>query len=335
MTILGHEHEVAAFRSAMSGERAPHAWLMTGPQGIGKASLALRFARQLLAEATDPGLKHEMTEDHPIARLCDAFSHPDLYLLDRLPKDAKSVRDLDRRQWPQTLERVRNISIEQVRTLRTACALKPSLSERRLIIVDSVDDMERAAANALLKILEEPPAGTVFLLISHAPGRLLPTVRSRCRMLRFRALRHDVMAAILSGNLPEASEDEIDSLIGRSGGSASRALSLSGLGLDTLYEAVARIAADGDANNIERAALALLFNSRTQRRYEAFLDLVPHFLCQRARNASEPERGKIIASWESAKRIANAAAGGSLDPAAVALRLTGIVASLAPARQSA
>ncbi len=335
MTILGHEREVAAFRSSMSGDRAPHAWLMAGPKGIGKASLAQQFARQLLAEAADPNLIEEIREDHPIARLCDAFSHPDLYLLDRLPKDAKSVRDLDRREWPQNLERVRNISIEQVRNLRTACALKPSLSDRRLIIVDSIDDMERGAANALLKILEEPPKGTIFILVSHTPGRLLPTIRSRCRLLRFRGLAPDVMTTILSRTLPEADRDEIATLIGQSGGSAGRALALSGLGLDKLYQVIARIAAHGDTNNIERAALAQSFNPRTQRRYEAFLELVPQFLSELTRKADAKNRGKTIACWEDAQRLAKSAAGGSLDPAAVSLRMSAIVASLAPTQSSA
>jgi DNA polymerase III subunit delta' len=335
MTIKGHDDQIAAFYAAMRGERAPHAWLMAGPEGIGKASLAHLFARQLLSEAADPRLSGDVADDHPTVRLCDAYSHPDLYSLERLPKDAKAVRDLDRREWPPGLERVRNISVEQVRGLRAACALKPSLSARRIIIVDSIDDMERGAANALLKTLEEPPAGTVFLLVTHAPGRLLPTIRSRCRMVRFAPLEDDVMTAILSSKLSDSSPSEVATLVAQAGGSPGKALALAGLGLDQLYDALVRIESDGDPTNAQRAALALSFTARTQARYEAFLGMVPNYLSQRARTATGAQLARTLAAWEDAQRLGVSASGGSLDPASVALRLSAIVASLAPAGASA
>jgi DNA polymerase III subunit delta' len=335
MTILGHDREVATFYSAMRGDRAPHAWLMAGPEGIGKASLAHLFARQLLSEAADPQLSGDAANDHPTIRLCDASSHPDLYVLERLPKDVKAVRDLDRRDWPEGLERVRNISVDQVRGLRAACALKPSLSPRRIIIVDSIDDLERGAANAMLKTLEEPPAGTIFLLVTHAPGRLLPTIRSRCRMVRFDPLKGDVMTAILSTKLPGSSPSEIAALVIQGGGSPGKALSLAGLGLDTLYDTLVQIASDGDPTNARRAALASSFTARTQARYEAFLAMVPSYLSHRARSATGAELARTISGWEDAQRLGASASGGSLDPASVALRLSAIVASLAPTGASA
>lgn len=335
MTILGHEREVAAFYAAMRGHRAPHAWLLAGPEGVGKANLANLFARQLLSEAADPSISGVVADDHQTVRLCDAHSHPDLVVLERLPKDAKAVRDLDRRDWPMTLERVRNISVDQVRGLRAACTLKPSLSGRRLVIVDSIDDMERGAANALLKTLEEPPEGTIFLLVTHAPGRLLLTIRSRCRVVRFSALSDDVMTAFLSSKLPNASSAEKAALMAQASGSPGKALALAGLGLDQLYKTLVEIAVDGDPTNAQRAALATSFNARTQARYEAFLDLVPSFLSQRARSANGAELAKAISGWEEAQRLGMSASGGSLDPVAVALRLSAIVASLAPTGASA
>src|SRR6202012_4948803 len=106
-----------------------------------------------------------------------------------------------------------SISIDQVRTLQAMFATTPSLSRRRVIVIDAIDDLERPAANALLKNLEEPPAGTIFLLASHAPGRLLPTIRSRCRLLRFETLGDDAMAAIIREEIPEASVEEVAALV--------------------------------------------------------------------------------------------------------------------------
>ncbi len=319
----------------MVGNRPPHAWLVAGPKGIGKASLAHRFTRQLLAESADPQVFGDVPPNHPTVRLCDAFSHPDLFVLERLPKDAKTVRDLDRRDWPANLERARNISIDQVRGLRASCSLKPSLSERRIIVVDAIDDMERGAANALLKILEEPPAGTIFLLISHAPGRLLPTIRSRCRLLRFEGLADDVMTSVLAAGVPGISSGEIGALVQQGKGSPGRAMAMAGLDLDKLQAAIAKIAAHGDPDNAERSALALSFTPRTQARFEAFLGMVPQYLSQRARGEEGAALAHTIACWEEACRLGTSASGGSLDPAAVALRISAIVASLAPTRASA
>ena len=105
-------------------------------------------------------------------------SHPDFKLLERLPK-------------ANSEELARSITVDQVRGLQPLFATTPSLSPRRVVLIDAIDDLERSAANALLKNLEEPPAGTIFLLVSHAPGRLLPTIRSRCRLLRFDPLDDD------------------------------------------------------------------------------------------------------------------------------------------------
>lgn len=329
MTIFGHDKQRETFGAAMRGERPPHAWLLVGPKGIGKAALASQFSRQLLAESADPTLNGLVTDDHMVAKLCDASSHPDFLMIERLPKDPKAVRDLDRRDWPEALERVRSITIDQVRGIRSVCAMKPSFSGRRIIVVDSIDDMERSAANGLLKLLEEPPPGTFFLLISHAAGKLLPTIRSRCRMLRFQPLPDDVMTAALLERLPEMTEDEVRVLVAQGSGSPGRALALAGLKLDELSALLARIGAAGDADRQASGSLATMFGGRSQGRYEAFLDLVPRYLSQRSRTETGVTLGKTIAAWEEAQRLSAAAVSGSLDPGAVALALANLVASLA------
>ncbi len=178
---VGNDAAQAAFAAALGGAKLHHAWLIAGPEGVGKASFARAAATRLLARASGagalpPGLA--VPEDHPTAKLMAAGSHPDFRVMARLPKDAeKPDQDL-----------ARSITIAQVRTLQPMFATAPAMGPARVVLIDAIDDLERGGANALLKNLEEPPAGTVFLLVSHAPGRLLPTIRSRCRLLRFRAI---------------------------------------------------------------------------------------------------------------------------------------------------
>jgi DNA polymerase III subunit delta' len=327
--IFGHDPTERAFLDAMHGPRTPHAWIFAGPQGVGKAALAQRWARRLLVEAADPGAAD--SPDHPIAKLVEARSHPDLLVLERLAKDAKTIKDLDFRDWPEDLERARSITVDQIRTLNAAFALKPALSSRRLVIVDSVDDLERGGANALLKTLEEPPAGTIFMLISHAPGRLLPTIRSRCRMLRFSALADDVMAAALKSKLPAVGTSEIAALVAQGDGAPGRALALAGLAMDEVAQTLGRIAARGDGDNRERLALAQAFSLKAaQKRYEAFLSLAPAFIAAQARQRDGSERGEALKTWEQARDLAGHAVPGSLDPHAVTVALCALVASLAP-----
>jgi len=201
--LLGHDDAIAAFMEAAHGRRLHHAWLLTGPKGIGKGTFALHAARRLLAEAAGPPVDLPglgVPADHPIAALIDAGSHPDLMRLERLT-DEKSGST------------ARSITIDQIRSLQRLFATTGSYSERRIVIIDAVDDLERGGANALLKNLEEPPVGSLFLLVSHSPGRLLPTIRSRCRTLQFRPLADDVMTTILRRELPNTASSEIAGLI--------------------------------------------------------------------------------------------------------------------------
>lgn len=143
-----------------------HAWLLAGPVGSGVRDFACAAAAELV-EATTAG-------EH----------HPDILHLKREPKDAAEIR---KQEEGKPFDLARSISIAQIRKLQQRLTTRPTFGKRRAIIIDTVDDLETAAANAMLKSLEEPPAGTVFLLICHHPARLLPTIRSRCRVLRFAA----------------------------------------------------------------------------------------------------------------------------------------------------
>ncbi|ODU19820.1 MAG: DNA polymerase III subunit delta' [Sphingomonas sp. SCN 67-18] len=319
--FLGQSEQEEALLAAAHGGALHHAWLLTGPKGIGKAGFARRAALRLLAESAGPapGLSGlDVPADHPIARLIEAGSHPDYRVLERLPREPSG-------------ELARNIPIDQVRTLQRLFATTPSQSSRRVVIIDSADDLERPAANALLKNLEEPPADTLFLLVSHTPGRLLATIRSRCRVLRFHPLDDAAMAAVLGAHLPDADAGEIAALVAAGGGAPGNALRFAGLDIGGLEAALADFARTGDPSNAGRSALArALALKAAQPRYEAFLERAPSFIAHAAHARSGVALADALALWEKARGLAAGAVQASLDPQNVVFELGSLVAALAP-----
>jgi DNA polymerase-3 subunit delta' len=321
-SVVGNAAAQAAFVSAMASGSLHHAWLLTGPQGVGKASFARMAAIRLLAEGAGagglpPGL--DVPEGNATRTLVEAGSHPDYRVLARLPKDPeKPDQDI-----------ARSITIAQVRTLQPLFATTPSMSSRRVVVIDAIDDLERGGANALLKNLEEPPQGTIFLLVSHAPGRLLPTIRSRCRLLRFEALGDGEVAAAIRAVQPEADEAEVAALVRVSDGAPGRALRYAGLDVVGIDEAIARIAGEGDRDNSQRLRLAKSLGGKgAQARYEAFLDRAPAFVAQTARSRSGPALRSALDAHAAARDLAGAAIGLSLDAQATVFEMGGILASL-------
>jgi DNA polymerase III subunit delta' len=200
-----------------------------------------------------------------------------------------------------------------------------------VVVIDSIDEVERpGAANALLKVLEEPPQGTIFLLVSHSPGRLLPTIRSRCRLLRFDPLATGEVAAILRAELPDATASEIDALVRAGEGSPGRALGFAGLDLAALEADMNLIATTGDPSNAVRARLAkLLALKAAQPRYEAFLERAPSFIAERARTLSGEPLRVAIEAYGAARNLAGAAQGLSLDASGTVFEMGGLIARLA------
>jgi DNA polymerase-3 subunit delta' len=161
----------AAFLDALAHGRLHHAWLLTGPEGVGKATFAYRVARRLLGATHDARFGPlGSAPDHPVSRQVAARSHPDLMVLERIGDDGKARKV---------------IPVDDARRLPEFFSKAPASAPWRVAIIDAVDDMNPNCANALLKTLEEPPECGVLLLVSHAPGGLLATIRSRCRRLRF------------------------------------------------------------------------------------------------------------------------------------------------------
>ncbi len=318
---LGNPAAATALLGALDSGALHHAWLLAGPEGVGKASFAQAAALRMLAEGAGETLPNGL--DVPVGSrtrtLMEAGSHPDFRLLERLPKEADKPDG----------ERARSISIAQVRTLQPLFATAPSMSRRRVVVIDAIDDLERNAANALLKNLEEPPQGTIFLLVSHTPGRLLPTIRSRCRLLRFERLADDQVAHILRATLPDADEAEIAALTIAAEGAPGRGMRFAGLDLAAVDAAIAAIASDGDPDNARRAALSKqLAGKAAQPRYEAFLDRVPAYIARAARQRSGPSLKVALDAHAAAREVAGAARGLSLDAGGTVWEMAGLLARL-------
>jgi DNA polymerase-3 subunit delta' len=190
--------------------------------------------------------------------------------------------------------------------------------------------MEKSAANALLKMLEEPPANCVFLLVSHAPGKLLPTIRSRCRTLSFQPLGDDVMASLLEIYIPSITAIERTKIIAKAGGSVGRALAFAALDLTKLQDTAIKILRDGDPTNGRRSDLAIeLGRKGAAERYAAFLDLVPTLIARQAQGLSGPQLERALDAYAQSRELATLAPRLSLDPASTVFQLGGILASVA------
>lgn len=319
MTLIGNDAARGAIEAAERAGNLHHAWLIAGAEGLGKGSFARDAAAGLLARAAG---------DHAgrTFAMIAAGAHPDLRILERKPVDeGKPEKGLER-----------SIKIDQVRALGPMFATKPSMSERRVVVIDAIDELEGAgAANALLKSLEEPPAGTIFLLVTHALGRLLPTIRSRCRLLRFDPLVDDEVATILRERMPLASPAEIAVLVAIGQGSPGRALRFSGLDLATIESELAGIAEDGDASNARRTRLAKALGGKpAQARYEAFLERVPALIAERARGLRGAALREALDAYDRASELARASLALSLDASTTVFEMGSLVARLAEPSRS-
>jgi DNA polymerase-3 subunit delta' len=209
-TLFGHEREEEELASAFASGRMHHAWLIGGPKGLGKATLAYRFARRLLGAKHVGARPLDVDPEDLVARKISANAHPDLFVLRRTPGErGDKLR--------------RDIVVDDARALGEFFSLMPAEGGWRVAIVDAVDELNRNAANALLKNLEEPPPRAVLLLLAHAPGAALPTIRSRCRRLTLRPLSDDLVTSAVEA----ATGAKVDSAVLKlAGGRPGRAIAL-------------------------------------------------------------------------------------------------------------
>lgn len=191
--VVGHEAAKAAIAGRLAGGTLPNAVLLHGPYGIGKATLAFKLARDIFVATGDEDARR-------VDEQVMAGSHPNLFVLRRQPKDGKGFYTV--------------IRVDDIRDLVEGMRKTRGRAGHRVAIIDSIDDCNANAANALLKILEEPPAETIFLLVSHRPGSLLPTIKSRCHSIAMRPLADADVRTVLAANLTDAAPGEIDEAVG-------------------------------------------------------------------------------------------------------------------------
>jgi len=315
--VFGHDKAEMQFRNAFAAGRLHHAWLISGPKGIGKGLFADRAALHVLCGADG--------EHNRPAAMFAAGSHPDFVRLSRLSRGKDEGSDL-----------ARNITVDQIRSLSRLFETSASQAGWRVVLIDSVDDLEPVAANALLRRLEEPPAKSLFLLASHAPDRLLPTIRSRCRRLALAPLADDAMTSALRMAMPDAGEREIVALAQAGEGAPGRALAFRGLDVRELDEILRRLCESGDPTNERRSSLAQALAAKAaQPRYEIFLQRAPSEIARLAKGRRGGALATALEIWENAQTLAASAVPLSLDPHSVVFELASMLAALAPADRHA
>ncbi|WBU55875.1 DNA polymerase III subunit delta' [Paracoccus sediminicola] len=340
---VGHDHAIADFLAAAGAQRLHHAWLITGPRGVGKATLAWAMTRWLLSGGAPGDLR--LPPGDPVARRVAALSEPRLHLV--------------RRGFDQKTGRLKaEIGVDDIRALLGFFHMSAAEGGRRVAIVDAADQMNGAAANALLKVLEEPPEGGLILLIAHQPARLLPTIRSRCRELRLSPLAPEDMTAVLAGL---GVTEDAEALSALSGGSVGEALRLAGQeGLKVyrqiieLFETLprfdrmkaralaeaagARATADGDPFDL-RVTLLDLFLTRLARAGllgAPVPEAAPGEAALMARLCPDTDAARVWAGAQ-ADLSARARSGRAvnLDPAALVMDMLTQLAGLGPAHAKA
>ena len=241
---MGQEAAERTVLDAWNAGRMPHAWLITGPRGVGKATLAYRIARFVLAEggkgAAEPGLFGDalpaappqtlaVAPDHPVVARIASGGHADLRVLERNMPHPVHGRP------------TREIVVGHVRKALQVANLTAAEAGWRVVLIDPADALNANAQNAILKNLEEPPPGVLFLLVSHAPGRLLPTIRSRCRRIALEALSPEAVDTLLARYRPEIAADDRRALARLTEGSVGDAMALADSGGLELYRTVIRL----------------------------------------------------------------------------------------------
>jgi DNA polymerase-3 subunit delta' len=308
-TLVGHNPVEQALLQAAESGRLPHAIILGGARGVGKATLAFRFARWLLAKVeAGPGLfgdaipatNLDIDPQHPVARRISAGGHADLLTVER--------------GWDPKRKKLRGeIVVDDVREVANFLRLTPAEGGWRVVIVDSADEMNRNAANALLKVLEEPPRRALLLLVCHAPGRLLPTIRSRCRKLYFQPLAETEVVDLLRIHRSEMTAVDAQALARLSDGSIGRALELADAGGLDLYRVLLERLAELpklDGVALHRFADAMA-GADAEDAYRTLTELLVDFLSRLVAGAAEGRPREVLSG--EAELLRRLAGHGRLD----------------------
>jgi DNA polymerase III subunit delta' len=268
--LIGQAAAEAAMLGAMRAGRPHHAWLLAGPPGIGKATLAFRFARWLLAGVRGPSLA--LDPAHPVFHRVAAGTHADLLTVERA--------------WDEKRARQRSeIVVDDVRAIAGFLRLTPAEGGWRVVVVDGAEELNRNAANALLKVLEEPPERAMLILVCSAPGRLIATIRSRCRRLGLAPLGPANMAALLARALPDRPGADRERLARLAEGSPGRALALAEQEGVMLAGLVQQVLGELPRIGIARAHAVADTIGRGEAAFGTFIDLLRSALAHAVRAA--------------------------------------------------
>ncbi len=307
-TFTGHDDEEQALADALSGARMHHAWLIAGAKGLGKATLAYRFARAALGAKRVGPRPLDVDPEDQVARKVAALSHPDLFVLRRGVNDRGKAR--------------REIAVDDARELGGFFALAPSMGGMRVAIIDAVDDLNPNSANAILKTLEEPPARSVLLLVCHAPGAALATIRSRCRRLALRPLSDEAVRDALG--------DGDEALVRLAKGRPGRAIALKAQGVDggKLETALAAFQR-GDS----RTALNALYDQMNGEPFEKLAGVL-ELAGEWTRSAGVENASEAWAeAWSALETLRTEAEGLDMDPRHALARAVGVLDRAAGARR--
>ncbi|WP_395333102.1 AAA family ATPase [Novosphingobium sp. BL-8H] len=319
LPFIGQGEAWQEWLAAIGSERMHHAWLLAGQRGLGKRAFARTAAAELVRL---PG------QSRP-----DFAAHPDIHVLEALPaNEDEAKKKAEGKPW----QAKRSISVDQVREMIRRLATKPTLGDRRAIVIDPADELEKSAVNALLKALEEPPAGTFFLLVTHQPGRLLPTVRSRCRVLRFAALGEAELDAVIRRDMPESDALTRQAAIRAAQGSPGIALSFVENDLGGIHDLMLQILREGDRDYHLRGALADEMGARpTRGRQLAALELARTVVAGELTLASRAGQIALIEAHGTLMRLSAQAPTYNFDAGLLIMEIGGLLASAAMPREAA
>lgn len=307
--LLGHENAEQIFLNAWKSRSLHNSWLICGPQGIGKATLAYKIARFLLsADESRRGEYNSLNiaEDSPVFRQVAAGSHPGLKVIERdytetdKKKIIKAIKDGDAMDDSRLAELKKSavIRVDDARGINEFLSKSSFEGSWRVVIVDSVDELNTAGANAILKILEEPPTKSILLLVSHNPNRLLATIRSRCAKINLQPLPENLVASLLRRYNPELSEAEVKGTAAISSGSIGRALRFSACGGLEIYHTLEQVFHAGMNFDIGRVSDLCDRAAKDEDIWDLVSELVLKFIADMAKSGEKA--GEFSELWSTA-----------------------------------
>lgn len=310
--LLGQDKAEQVLLDAWKNNSMHNSWLLCGIEGIGKATLAYRFAKFLLAAdrtKKDSYTNLELSENNPTYKLVVKGAHPDLKIIERDFTDTdkrkvlKAIKEGEALSEEELkgLKKSAFIRIDDVRTINDFLSKKSADNNWRVVIIDSIDDMNSASANAVLKILEEPPAKSIMLLISHNPGRLLPTIKSRCAKLQMPPLSDNEVASLLRRYRPNLSEKEISGLVAISSGSIGKAIVYSDNNALRFYDDLCKIIYAKDKFKLADLLSFCDIAIKDDNSFSLVQELILKFISENIKSSSHIE--ELATVWENTIKI--------------------------------